>query len=122
MAPREVRCGDVFWSAPSEAHGSVPPIAHPHVVLQDDVFNRSRVRTVIVCALTTNLKRASEPGNVRLDAGEAGLPEQSVIVVSQVSSMDKSELGAYIGTLSSGRVQQALDGLRFQQASFFVRS
>jgi mRNA interferase MazF len=89
------------------------------VVIQDDVFNRSRVHTVIVCALTSNLNRANEPGNVLLDLGEGDLPRQSVLVVSQVSSVAKSQLGEYIGTLSDQRVEQILDGLRFQQASFF---
>ena len=60
----EVRRGGVYWVAPDEARGSVPPIAHPYVVVQDDVFNRSRVRTVVVMGLTSNLSRANEPGNV----------------------------------------------------------
>ena len=106
--------GDVFWLAA----GGVP---HPHVVVQDDVFNRSRITTVIVCALTTNLGKANEPGNVLLDVGEGNLPKQSVVVVSQISSVDKARLGDKIGTLSQGRVDQILDGLRFQQASFFAR-
>ena len=50
----------------------MPGFAHPHVVVQDDVFNRSRITTVVVCALTTNLQGANEPGNVLLD--RAGAP------------------------------------------------
>jgi mRNA interferase MazF len=91
------------------------------VVVQDDVFNHSRITTVVVCALTSNLHRASEPGNVLLDVGEANLPHQSVVVVSQVSSVDKACLGERVGTLSDTRVEQILAGLRFQQASFFPR-
>jgi mRNA interferase MazF len=68
--PIRINQGDLFWIGPDESRGSVPGVAHPHVVLQDDVFNHSRVTTVIVCALTSNLKRATEPGNVRLDSGE----------------------------------------------------
>jgi mRNA interferase MazF len=116
----EVQRGDIFWVSPSEAHGAVG-VSHPHVVIQDDVFNRSRVHTVIVCALTSNLSRANEPGNVLLEVGEGNLPLQSVLVVSQVSSVARSELGQYIGALSSQRVEQVLDGMRFQQASFFNR-
>ncbi|MES1184027.1 MAG: type II toxin-antitoxin system PemK/MazF family toxin [Myxococcales bacterium] len=119
--PREVRRGDVFWVAPQAGRGVEPGVAHPHVVLQEDVSNRARIDTIVVCALTSNLKRAQEPGNVLLDAGEGNLPLRSVLIVSQVSSVARSELGAYIGTLSSQRVEQALDGLRFQQASFFNR-
>lgn len=116
---RVIRRGDVFWVHADPERGSLPGLAHPHVVIQDDVFNRSRVETVVVCALTTNLNRATEPGNVLLDPGEGDLPKQSVLVVSQVSSVNKAHLGAFIGTLTSRRVEQALDGLRFQQVAFF---
>jgi mRNA interferase MazF len=119
--PANIKRGDVFWLSPAEERGAEPGVAHPYVVLQDDVFNRSRVHTVIMCALTSNLSRANEPGNVLLDVGEGNLPRQSVLIVSQVSSVARSELGPYIGALSNERVEQALDGLRFQQASFFRR-
>ncbi len=116
-----IQRGDLFWLAPDPERGSVPGTAHPHLVIQDDVFNLSRVHTVIVCALTTNLQRAHEPGNVLLELGEGNLPKQSVLVVSQVSSVEKAALGEYIGTLSELRVDQVLDGLRFQQAAYFRR-
>lgn len=115
---RVIRQGDIFWVEPDAERGSVPGTAHPHVVVQDDTLNRSRVHSVVVCALTSNLKRATEPGNVLLDAGEGNLPKQSVLVVSQVDAVEKSRLGQYVGTLAPERVQQAMDGLRFQQASF----
>ena len=119
--PADINRGDIFWVEPDESRGSIPGSPHPHVVIQDDVFNRSRIHTVIVCALTSNLKRANEPGNVLLDVGEGNLSKQSVVIVSQVSSVEKTQLGEYIGALSDGRVQQILDGMRFQQASFFDR-
>jgi mRNA interferase MazF len=111
--------GDIYWIELGVEHGAVPPIAHPHVVLQDDVFNFSRIASVVVCALTSNRERAQEPGNVLLEVGEGNLPQQSVVVVSQVSAVEKTRLGPYIGTLSPERIQQVLGGLRFQQASFF---
>jgi mRNA interferase MazF len=89
------------------------------VVVQDDVFNHSRITTVVVCALTSNVHRANEPGNVLLEVGEGSLPEQSVVVVSQISSVEKARLGERIGSLSDTRVEQILVGLRFQQVSFF---
>lgn len=106
---------------PDDSRGPAPGYAHPHVVVQDDVFNHSRITTVVVCALTSNLHAATEPGNVLLDEGEGSLPKQSVVVVSQISSVDKARLGERIGTLSDGRVEQILAGLRFQQRSFFAR-
>lgn len=118
---REVSRGDLIWIASDDVHGTAPAYSHPHVVVQDDVFNRSRITTVIVCALTTNLAKASEPGNVLLDLGEGNLPKQSVVVVSQISSVERARLGERIGALSQERVDQVLAGLRFQQTSFFER-
>jgi mRNA interferase MazF len=114
-----IRRGDLYWIAPDHARDDAATYAHPHVVVQDDVFNRSRIATVIVCALTTNLGRASEPGNVLLDIGEGDLPKQSVVVVSQIDSVDRSRLHERIGALSQKRVEQILAGLRFQQRAFF---
>jgi mRNA interferase MazF len=119
--PGAIHRGDLYWIDPDDARGPAPRYAHPHVVVQDDVFNHSRITSVVVCALTSNLHRASEPGNVLLDVGEGNLPAQSVVVVSQISSVDKARLGERIGSLSAARVDQILDGLRFQQASFFRR-
>jgi mRNA interferase MazF len=79
---------------------------------QNNVFNRSRINTVVVCALTSNLKRAQAPGNVLLENGEANLPRQSVVNVSQIFTVDKRDLVEKIGTLSRQRVRQILDGIR----------
>jgi mRNA interferase MazF len=119
--PARIDRGDLYWIGPDDSRGPAPDYSHPHVVVQEDVFNHSRVTTVVVCALTTNLGRASEPGNVLLDPGEGSLPRQSVVVVSQVSSVEKTRLGERIGSLSRERVEQVLAGLRFQQRSFFDR-
>jgi mRNA interferase MazF len=113
--------GDLFWIEPDDSRGDTPNYSHPHVVVQDDVFNHSRITTVVVCALTSNLHRAKDPGNVLLEEGEGNLPKQSVVVVSQVSSVDKNLLGERIGSLSDERVEQVLAGLRFLQTSFFRR-
>jgi mRNA interferase MazF len=113
--------GDVFWIEADPSRGTIPGSPHPHVVVQDDLFNRSRISTVVVCALTSNLHRATEPGNVLLEPGEGSLEKQSVVVVSQVSSVYKTRLGQHIGTLSAERVQQILAGMRFLQTSFHRR-
>ena len=110
-----VNQGDIYWVSLKEPNGSEPGYIHPHVVIQDNVINRSRINTVIVCALTTNSKRANAPGNVLLEAGEANLPKQSIVVVSQVSTVDKTQLGEYIGSLTRQRIDQILAGMRFLQ-------
>ncbi|MCL4275497.1 MAG: type II toxin-antitoxin system PemK/MazF family toxin [Anaerolineales bacterium] len=106
----DVKPGDVFWITPNETNGIESDHPHPHVVVQVNAQNR-----VTVCALTTNLKRAKDPGNVLLDEGEAGLPKQSVIVASQASMVNATQLGEFIGSLSEQRIQQVLAGIRFLQ-------
>jgi mRNA interferase MazF len=110
--------GQIYWLSPDDDRGAVPPVAHPHVIVQDDVFNRSRIPTVVVCALTTNRARANEPGNILLEPGEGGLEKRSIVVVSQLSVVAKSSLGDCAGLLAPHRVDQILEGLRFQQAGF----
>jgi len=107
-----VRQGDLFWVNLGEPTGSAPGYRHPHVVIQNNVFNSSRIGTVVVLALTTNLERASAPGNVVLRKGEANLPKKSVVNVSQVFTVDRSQLAQKIGTLSAARVNEILDGLQ----------
>jgi mRNA interferase MazF len=119
MDNTRINQGDIYWLQLEAPGAAEPGIPHPHVVVQEDVFNHSRVPTVIVCGLTTNLDRINLPGNVLLEPGEANLPKQSVVEVSKVSSIDKAQLGAYIGSLSEARVNQVLAGMRFLQASFF---
>lgn len=110
----QVNQGDLYWASPQ---GGSSAIAHPCVVVQEDVINHSRVETVVVCALTSNLARASLPGNVLLDAGEGSLPRASVVEVSKVSTIARCDLGEYIGSLSPERVHQILGGMLFLQRS-----
>ena len=102
---------DVFWVDLGIPSGSAPGYTHPHVVIQNNLFNQSLINTVVVCALTSNLKRASAPGNVLLSSGEANLPKQSVVNVSQIFTVDKSDLVDKIGTLSSQRLREILRGI-----------
>jgi mRNA interferase MazF len=103
--------GDVFWIDLGDPYGSEPAYRHPHVVVQNNVFNHSRINTVVVCALTSNLKLAAAPGNVPLDPGEANLPKQSVVNISQIFTVDKTLLEEKIGVLSGRRILQILCGI-----------
>ena len=104
--------GEIYWLDVGEPLGSAPGYRRPFVVIQNDMFNRSPINTVVVCALTSNLQRAKAPGNVPLQVGEAGLPRQSVVNVSQIYTVDKQELTERIGNLSAQRVLEILDGLQ----------
>jgi mRNA interferase MazF len=104
--------GDIFWIDLSEPGGSEPGYSHPHVVIQNNMFNNSALNTVIVCTLTSNLKRAAIPGNILLESDEGNLPKQSVVNVSQLFTVDKRQLGEYIGSLSQRRIRQILESLK----------
>jgi len=107
--------GDIYWISLKRTGESEPGHAHPHVVIQENAVNHSRINTVVVCALTTNSKQANRPGNILLDEGEANLPRRSIVVVSQVSAVEKAQLGEYIGSLTGRRVDQIMAGMRFLQ-------
>ena len=104
--------GDIYWINLEEPAGSEPGFRHPHVVIQNNLFNRSRIDTVVVCLLTSNLRLAKAPGNVLLEQGEGNLAQQSVVNISQIYTVDKSDLIEWIGALSEKRVRQILDGVR----------
>lgn len=103
--------GDVFWVSRGAPRGSEPGFRRPFVVVQNDPFNRSAINTVVVCALTSNVRRAQAPGNILLKKGEANLPESSVVNISQIVTLDKTDLVERIGTLSKERVRQIVEGL-----------
>lgn len=107
-----IRQGDIVWVDLGKPSGSAPGYKHPHVVIQNNLFNQSKINTVVVCALTSNLKRARAPGNVLLSKGEANLKKDSVVNISQVVTMDKADLIEKIGTLSPPRVKQVIEGIK----------
>lgn len=107
-----IRQGDIFWVNLFPPRSSEPGYRHPHVVIQNNVFNASKINTVVVCALTSNLKRAKSPGNVTLQRGEGNLKKTSVVNISQIITVDKSDLAEKIGTLSPTRVNEIIEGLR----------
>ncbi|HWQ14885.1 MAG TPA: type II toxin-antitoxin system PemK/MazF family toxin [Roseiflexaceae bacterium] len=103
--------GDVFWVDLGIASDSGPGFRRPCVVVQNNLFNHSRIRTTVVCLLTSNLRRAIAPGNVLLNPGEANLPQQSVVNVSQIYTVDKELLEERIGRLPERRVREILKGI-----------
>jgi mRNA interferase MazF len=106
-----IKQGDVYWVELNDPVGSEPGYTHPNVVIQNNLYNQSKIYTVIICGLTSNLKYAQVPGNVLLEEGEANLPKASVVNVSQLLTVDKAQLGEYIGSLSTKRLYQILEGV-----------
>lgn len=103
--------GDVFWLG-LRGEGSEPAGRRPAVVVQHDRFNHTRLQTVIVAAITSNLRLAAMPGNVRLPAGEANLPRESTVNVTQLVTVDKSRLTRRVGKLSTRKRDEVVDGLQ----------
>ncbi len=103
---------EVWWCDFGTPLGSEPGHLRPAVVVSSDRFNRSRIATIIITAITSNLRLGSAPGNVELEAGEAGLGRASVINVSQSMVVDRSRMAEYSGTLSPHVMRAVDDGLR----------
>ena len=108
----EIHQGEVYWIDFGPTSGSAPAERHPCVVVQSDVFNRSRIATTVVCLITSNLDRARVPGNVALKKGVGNLPKESVINVSQVLTIEKSDLVEQIGRLPASAIDAVRSGLQ----------
>jgi mRNA interferase MazF len=104
--------GDVVWVDLPRPKGSEPAGRRPAVVLQHDRYNRSRISTAVVAAVTSNLRLAASPGNVRLRKGEAGLPLASVINVTQITTVDRMQIFSKAGRLSRLRLREVWSGVK----------
>ena len=103
--------GDVWWADLPEAAGSAAGYRRPVVVVQGDAFNRSSISTVVSVPLTSNLRWADAPGNVRLPARSTGLPRESVANVSQIVALDRRLLTERVGKLSRLKIDLVLSGV-----------
>lgn len=106
-----IRQGEVYWVDFGDPGGSEPGYRRPAIVVQNDLFNASNIRTVVVCSLTSNLRRAGAPGNVLLAPGEANLIQQSVVNISQVFTVDRRDLVEKIGFLGGERIREIISGI-----------
>lgn len=108
-----IQQGDIYIVDLGEPIGSEPGYEHPVVVIQNNLFNKSKIRTVAVCLLTTNLGRQYARGNVLLFPGEGNASEQSVVNISQIVTVDKRRLEYRIGSLRPERIREIVAGLKF---------
>lgn len=92
--------------------GGEPGKRRPAVVISDDGFNRSRLNTVTVAAITSNIRLSARPGNVSLPRGVAGLDRSSVVNVTQIATVDRHRLASRSGMLARADVVRVDDGLR----------
>jgi mRNA interferase MazF len=106
-----VRQGDVFWAEMPDPVGSSPGYRRPVVVIQGNELNRSSLRTVLCAPLTSQTKWAQAPGNVFLTSSSTGLPRDSVVVVSQLVALDRSQLIEQVGSVSGEQLFLVLQGI-----------
>lgn len=104
--------GEIWWANLPNPTGSGPGYKRPVLVVQANPFNASRIATVVVATMTSNLALAEAPGNVRVGKVQSGLPQPSVINVSQLITLDRSILTQKVKMLA-GKVMDDVDaGLR----------
>jgi mRNA interferase MazF len=104
--------GEIWWADLPDPVGSNPGFPRPVLIIQSDKFNRSRINTVVIAIISTNLKLAKSEGNVLLTARQSNLPKDSVVNVSQLFTIDKSLLRDFVGALSANKMEQIDKGLR----------
>ena len=107
-----IRRGDIYWVDFSPGKGSEPLGRRPGLVIQCDALNESKLNTVIMLAITSNLNFSELPGNVLLAKGDANMPKRCVINATQLKSVDKSSLVEKIGSLSYEKMDQVVSGLK----------
>lgn len=103
--------GEIWWVDLGKPKGSAPGFRRPVVVVQDDLLTESRLATVMVAPLTSNLKRSAAAGNITLDTRASGLSQASVVLVCHVTTVDKSLFDERVGTLSKRRLRDIDEGL-----------
>jgi mRNA interferase MazF len=104
--------GTLWWALLAGPVASEPGFRRPVIIIQSNAFNRSRIRTVVVVVLTSNLRLAEAPGNVLIPATESGLPKDSVANVSQVITVDRTFLTEKCGRMPSRIMKSIDDGIR----------
>jgi mRNA interferase MazF len=101
--------GEIWWAEPQ---GSEPGSRRPVLIVQDDLLTRSRLQSVMVAPLTSNVSRARAMGNVLLQVGHSGLARDSVVLVCQVMTIDKDFLTELVGSVPRRVLASIDDGLR----------
>ena len=104
--------GEIWWADLPGPKASEPGYSRPVLIVQSDAFNRSRIQTVVAVALTSNLRLADAPGNVKLPSRRTGLPKDSVANVSQLITLDKAFLRDKSGKLDEASISRVEEGIK----------
>jgi mRNA interferase MazF len=107
-----MRRGEIWWASLGEPQGSAPGFRWPVLVVQSNDFNESAIRTSICAAITSNMRLADAPGNVRVTRRVSGLPHDSVVNVSQLITLDKEMLTENVGRLPAQSLRDVEAGIK----------
>jgi mRNA interferase MazF len=107
-----VKRGEIWWANLPAPTGSGPGLRRPVLIVQSNPFNDSRISTIVVAAITSNLDLAEAPGNVRIAKAESGLSKPSVVNVSQVVTIDRRILARRVKALAPASLRKVDEGLR----------
>ena len=104
--------GEVWWASLPAPSGSGPGYRRPVVVVQSNPFNQSRIATVLVATIMSNLSLAEAPGNVRVSKSNSGLSKPSVVNISQIVTLDRECLSRRVRALPADAMRKIDEGLR----------
>ena len=104
--------GEIWWASLPEPTGSGPGFRRPVLIVQSNPFNSSRIETVVVTVITSNLRLSAAPGNVEIAKRESGLGKTSVVNVSQILTLDRRMLTGQVRRLSEKKMLEIDQGLR----------
>ena len=107
-----MRRGEIWWTSPGKPQGSGPGFRRPVLIVQSNEFNESAIRTSICAAITSNMRLADAPGNVRVTRRVSGLPHDSVVNVSQLITLDKHMLTENAGRLTAQALRDVEAGIK----------
>ena len=106
--------GEIWWAnLPDDPYGSEPGKHRPVVIIQNDLFNRSNIRTTICAVITSNMKLSQMPGNIIMEKGDSGLDKTSVINFSQIATIDRSRLTELHTMLPKNFIYKINESIRY---------
>lgn len=104
--------GSICWADLGEPRGSQPAKRRPVLVIQADPFNASRLNTTLAAVITSNTGLAAMPGNVFLPAATSGLSKDSIVNVTALVTLNKTDLDTEAGRLPAALMGEVDRGLR----------
>ena len=103
--------GEIWWADFGIPFGSETGFERPVLIIQDDTFNQSRINTIIILPITSNLMLENAPGNVFLESTISGLPKDSIVIISQINAIDKKRIKRKIGKLNTIYLNEIEEGI-----------